>query len=286
MYSFPGIFHGDVFLQVIGVFLQSFLRTLNGVASDKALFEKNELGGHPCLRKYYVEKMQYVGTRRDSWVRASLITVPGGLVLGAADSSPHPPRKTAAGHQHTGGLAPPEHTANQGHQPPNSTGGGPAPQPSPHAAPELAATDEDLLSTDDEYLSEENLRWLLERWELTLWTGIGPCLESEDWMERRNALNILSKATPLFPFTRAVGDRVLKKVRHIANTDGRKDLQLFAKSLDMKISATKKVWRDREGTFFVAEICHHPAISCPHSISCVSSHAYLVRISCLHSVLV
>eukprot|EP00392_Amoebophrya_sp_AT5.2_P003795 g3800.t1 len=104
-----------------------------------------------------------------------------------------------------------------------------------------------------EYLNEQNMRWHLERWEKTLYLALKASLKSKDWLTRRNALNILSKTMPVFPFTVSVGEKLANLVKKIETKDGRKDMQLLAKSLFMQLRGNKANWKDGEGVSVVKE---------------------------------
>ncbi|CAD7923032.1 unnamed protein product [Amoebophrya sp. A120] len=104
-----------------------------------------------------------------------------------------------------------------------------------------------------EYINAENLRWHVERWEKILFMSLKCSLKAKSWLTRRNALNILSKTVPVFPFTSEVGEKLLKLVKKIDGTDARQDMKLLAKSLSNQLKNGQKSWKNAEGISVVEQ---------------------------------
>ncbi|CAN8291333.1 unnamed protein product [Cochlearia groenlandica] len=85
------------------------------------------------------------------------------------------------------------------------------------------------------------------------------CLESNEYMEIRNALIMLTKISGVFPVTRKTGINLEKRVAKIKN-DEREDLKVLATGVAAALSARKASWvTDEEFTMGCLELKAPPA---------------------------
>jgi len=85
------------------------------------------------------------------------------------------------------------------------------------------------------------------KWEGRLQKGLRQGLDSEDWMEKRNALLLLSQSYEFFPVVEKYAKFLLQEVEKIKDKeDGFVDLKTLAGSLAVKLKSRREYWVDKQ----------------------------------------
>ncbi|KAK9473460.1 transcription factor/nuclear export subunit protein 2-domain-containing protein, partial [Dipodascopsis tothii] len=113
-----------------------------------------------------------------------------------------------------------------------------APAPAPTANPSPPPTPTMVLMEYDDY------RRVLFKWHNRLRQAIADCLESTDYMHRRNIIIILKHMSKVFPLVRTHGKSITDKVEQISKSETREDLKLAATTLLGILKRQSKDWID------------------------------------------
>lgn len=83
------------------------------------------------------------------------------------------------------------------------------------------------------------------KWEGRIFKVMRQSLEADDWMEKRNALLLLSQAYEAFPMVEKYASLVLQSVTGMQEKEESGDLKTLASSLTMKLRAQQERWVDK-----------------------------------------
>merc|ERR1719387_1394008 len=83
------------------------------------------------------------------------------------------------------------------------------------------------------------------KWEGRIYRAMKQGLDSEDWMEKRNALLLLSKSYQSFPVVEKYAKMVLDAVERIRDREERSDIKTLAASLSVMLKNQKHKWVDK-----------------------------------------
>jgi len=83
------------------------------------------------------------------------------------------------------------------------------------------------------------------KWEGRIFKAIRLGLDSEDWMERRNALLMLSQSYQAFPVVEKYAKAILQQVESIKDKDEYSDIKTLASAMAVKLRIQKDNWVDK-----------------------------------------
>merc|ERR1719174_1016160 len=105
---------------------------------------------------------------------------------------------------------------------------------------------EDTSQQQVEYAQFGDIKKGHAKWEGRIQKGLRQGLESEDWMEKRNALLLLSQSYEFFPVVEKHAGYILKLVDGIKDQqDGFNDVKTLAMSLAVKLRSRQEFWVDK-----------------------------------------
>eukprot|EP00928_Gymnodinium_smaydae_P056448 TRINITY_DN39834_c0_g1_i1.p1 TRINITY_DN39834_c0_g1~~TRINITY_DN39834_c0_g1_i1.p1 ORF type:complete len:1558 (+),score=409.12 TRINITY_DN39834_c0_g1_i1:147-4820(+) len=104
---------------------------------------------------------------------------------------------------------------------------------------------EDYSASTVEYAKFEDFKKGHMKWEGRVHKAVKQGLESEDWMEKRNALLLLSESISAFPAVEKYGKMVLQSVETMREKEEFSDLKTLAASLAIKLKHEKDRWLDK-----------------------------------------
>ncbi|KAF2866546.1 transcription factor/nuclear export subunit protein 2-domain-containing protein [Massariosphaeria phaeospora] len=104
-------------------------------------------------------------------------------------------------------------------------------------------------------LSYKDFRHLLYKWHNALNGGLKTCLESGDYLQTRNAINILKALFPYFPRIDAMGNDLRRVVKDLAQSNTTDDVKVAANSLLFEFQKNQKLWIP-DGVFRGTESVH------------------------------
>merc|ERR550514_853950 len=97
-----------------------------------------------------------------------------------------------------------------------------------------------------QFTSFDDLKKGHGKWEGRIQRALKTGLESTDWMEKRNALVMLSKTYTSFPMVEKVARVTLTQIETIKDKEERADVKTLAASLYIRLKSQKPNWVDRE----------------------------------------
>jgi len=83
------------------------------------------------------------------------------------------------------------------------------------------------------------------KWEGRIYKALRTNLDSEDWMEKRNALLLLSQSCESFPVIERYAKSVLTCVENMRDKEEQQDLKTLANSLVVKLKSLSDNWVDK-----------------------------------------
>ena len=69
---------------------------------------------------------------------------------------------------------------------------------------------------DDDHVDYENYRHVCHKWHYKIAKALVVCLESQDYVQIRNALTILSKILPFFPVMIPLANVIEKRIEKVS----------------------------------------------------------------------
>ncbi|KAF2744267.1 hypothetical protein M011DRAFT_449780 [Sporormia fimetaria CBS 119925] len=94
--------------------------------------------------------------------------------------------------------------------------------------------------TPSAFVDFEDFRRVLFKWHKEILKALEVCLQSDEYMHIRNAINVLKAISPSFPRVDTMGDRMYQLVQTISENDSRDDLKLAAMSVSGDIKKGEK----------------------------------------------
>ncbi|KAL5032135.1 hypothetical protein BDV3_000726 [Batrachochytrium dendrobatidis] len=94
----------------------------------------------------------------------------------------------------------------------------------------------------DDIMNYEQFRRAMSKWHLKLRKAFLDALQSQEYVQIRNAILILDKLIDNFPATKEVGISIQKVVKNIEDTETRSDLKQLARSYFAKLYSKEKHW--------------------------------------------
>jgi len=83
------------------------------------------------------------------------------------------------------------------------------------------------------------------KWENRIFRAIKVSLTAEDWMERRNALLLLSQCYETFPVVEKYARAILQSVEYMRDQEEFSDVKTLANSLAVKLRSQRDRWLDK-----------------------------------------
>ncbi|RKP38904.1 transcription factor/nuclear export subunit protein 2-domain-containing protein [Dimargaris cristalligena] len=94
----------------------------------------------------------------------------------------------------------------------------------------------------DHLLQHGAFRRQLCRWHTQLATAFLQCLESPEYVHRRNAINILSRVKDRFPVIQESGTQLMEKVTAVRESENREDMKLLTLSYYSILQSNQPKW--------------------------------------------
>lgn len=104
-----------------------------------------------------------------------------------------------------------------------------------------------------EYAKYEDIKKGHAKWEGRIYKALRQNLDSEDWMEKRNALLLLSQTGEAFPVVAKYASLLLQCVENMRDKEEASDLKTLANSLTIKLKAGQNNWVDKTETSATAQ---------------------------------
>eukprot|EP00930_Biecheleria_cincta_P027293 TRINITY_DN19176_c0_g1_i1.p1 TRINITY_DN19176_c0_g1~~TRINITY_DN19176_c0_g1_i1.p1 ORF type:complete len:1526 (-),score=347.64 TRINITY_DN19176_c0_g1_i1:60-4616(-) len=104
-----------------------------------------------------------------------------------------------------------------------------------------------------EYAKYEDIKKGHAKWEGRIYKALRQNLDSEDWMEKRNALLLLSQSCEAFPVVAKYATLLLQCVESMRDKEEASDLKTLANSLTIKLKAGQNNWVDKTETSATAQ---------------------------------
>ncbi|KAL6706699.1 THO2 plays a role in transcriptional elongation [Coniothyrium glycines] len=101
--------------------------------------------------------------------------------------------------------------------------------------------DSERRATD--FLKYEEFCMLLYKWHKALFTALKTCLESSNWMQIRNSVNVLKALNPTFPKVDAMATDLRQTIKSLAESDARPDLKTSLLSILGDFNKSKRFWQ-------------------------------------------
>ncbi|KAF2854260.1 hypothetical protein T440DRAFT_514987 [Plenodomus tracheiphilus IPT5] len=101
--------------------------------------------------------------------------------------------------------------------------------------------DADRTATD--FLSYTEFCSLLYKWHKALYTALKTCIDSGNWMQIRNSVNVLKALHPVFPRVDVMATDLQHTVTQLAEADARQDLKTSLLSILGDLNKSKKYWQ-------------------------------------------
>jgi len=97
--------------------------------------------------------------------------------------------------------------------------------------------------TATEFLSYNEFCMLLFKWQKALYTALKTCIDSGNWMQIRNSVNVLKAVHPVFPRVDSMAADLQHTITHLAEADARQDLKTSLLSILGDLNKSKKYWQ-------------------------------------------
>ncbi|KAH9872878.1 hypothetical protein J1614_005272, partial [Plenodomus biglobosus] len=105
--------------------------------------------------------------------------------------------------------------------------------------------DSDRAATD--FLSYTEFCSLLFKWHKALYIALKTCIDSGNWMQIRNSVNVLKALHPVFPRVDSMATDLQHTITQLAEADARQDLKTSLLSILGDLNKSKRYWqRDHE----------------------------------------
>lgn len=101
--------------------------------------------------------------------------------------------------------------------------------------------DADRNATD--FLKYEEFCMLLYKWHKALFIALKTCIDSGNWMQIRNSVNILKALNPTFPKVDSMANDLQQTITQLAEADARPDLQTSLLSILGDFKKSLKFWQ-------------------------------------------
>ncbi|CBY00875.1 hypothetical protein LEMA_P020050.1 [Plenodomus lingam JN3] len=101
--------------------------------------------------------------------------------------------------------------------------------------------DADRTATD--FLSYMEFCSLLYKWHKALYTALKTCIDSGNWMQIRNSVNVLKALHPVFPRVDFMATDLQHTITQLAEADSRQDLKTSLLSILGDLNKSKKYWQ-------------------------------------------